>query len=76
MVIKVKDPLGPELDALRPGLILYTYLHLASNDTLTWHMMEARVYFVSKAGRNEGTILEYNRKQEVEDRRLDQLNLL
>ncbi len=76
MVIKVKEPLGPELAALRPGLILYTYLHLASNEALTWHMMEAWVYFVSKAGRNEGTILEYNRKQEVLDRRLDQLNLL
>ncbi len=42
MVIKVKEPLGPELEALRPGLILYTYLHLASNEALTRRMLDAR----------------------------------
>ncbi len=36
----------------------------------------ARGYFVSTVGRDEGTIREYIRKQEAEDRRLDQLNLL
>ena len=36
----------------------------------------ARGYFVSTVGRDEGTIREYIRKQEEEDRRLDQLNLL
>ncbi|HNY87543.1 MAG TPA: alanine dehydrogenase [Candidatus Hydrogenedentes bacterium] len=43
MVIKVKEPLGPELAALRPGLILYTYLHLASNEALTRRLLEAKV---------------------------------
>lgn len=29
MIIKVKEPLAPEIARLRPGQILYTYLHLA-----------------------------------------------
>jgi len=36
----------------------------------------ARGYFVSTVGRDEGVIREYIRRQEVEDKRLDQLNLL
>jgi len=36
----------------------------------------ARGYFVSTVGRDEAVIREYIRKQEVEDKRLDQLNLL
>jgi putative transposase len=36
----------------------------------------ARGYYVSTVGRDEATIREYIRKQEVEDRRLDQLGLL
>ena len=36
----------------------------------------ARGYFVSTVGRDEGVIREYIRKQEAEDKRLDQLNLL
>ena len=35
----------------------------------------ARGYFVSTLGRDEAVIREYIRKQEAEDRRLDQLNL-
>ena len=35
----------------------------------------ARGYFVSTLGRDEAVIREYIRKQEEEDRRLDQLNL-
>ena len=35
MIVKVKEPLGPELDMMRPGQIVYTYLHLASNEALT-----------------------------------------
>lgn len=35
----------------------------------------ARGYFVSTVGRDEVTIREYIRKQEVEDKRLDQLQL-
>lgn len=36
----------------------------------------ARGYFVSTVGRDEGVIREYIRRQEAEDKRLDQLNLL
>ena len=36
----------------------------------------ARGYFVSTVGRDEGVIRNYIQRQEVEDRRLDQLNLL
>ena len=35
----------------------------------------ARGYFVSAVGRDERTICEYIRKQEAEDRRLEQLNM-
>src|SRR5258705_5832128 len=30
LVVKVKEPQGPELARLRPGLVLFTYLHLAA----------------------------------------------
>jgi len=36
----------------------------------------ARGYFVSTVGRDEAVIRKYIQKQEIEDRRLDQLNLL
>jgi putative transposase len=36
----------------------------------------ARGYFVSTVGRDEGLIREYIREHELEDRRLEQLNLL
>ena len=35
----------------------------------------ARGYFVSTVGRDEKTVREYIKKQEAEDRRLDQLNM-
>jgi alanine dehydrogenase len=35
MVMKVKEPLASEYRHLRPGLILFTYLHLASSRWLT-----------------------------------------
>ncbi|MEA3395424.1 MAG: alanine dehydrogenase [Pseudomonadota bacterium] len=35
MIIKVKEPQAPELTMLRPGQILYTYLHLAPDAALT-----------------------------------------
>ncbi|AQX53122.1 alanine dehydrogenase [Priestia flexa] len=34
MVMKVKEPLPSEYDYFRPGLILFTYLHLAAEPTL------------------------------------------
>ena len=43
MVIKVKEPVGAELDLLRPGLVLYTYLHLAAHEDLTRVLLDKRV---------------------------------
>jgi alanine dehydrogenase len=43
MVVKVKEPLPDEYRYLRPDLLLFTYLHLAANETLTRTMVESGV---------------------------------
>ena len=43
MVMKVKEPLPQEYPFLRPGLILYTYLHLAANEELTRELVARKV---------------------------------
>ena len=43
LVLKVKEPLGPELDLLRPGQILFTYLHLAASRELTTRLVDSGV---------------------------------
>lgn len=43
LVIKVKEPLGNELKWMRPGQMLYTYLHLASNRALTEALLARRI---------------------------------
>lgn len=43
MIIKVKEPLGDELDWMREGQIVYTYLHLASNESLTRTLLKKKV---------------------------------
>lgn len=43
MVVKVKEPLEQEYDYLRDGLILFTYLHLASSRELTEALMQRGV---------------------------------
>src|SRR5579862_2984331 len=35
MILKVKEPQPPEFPLMRPGLILFTYLHLAAERRLT-----------------------------------------
>jgi len=35
LVLKVKEPIAEEYPYLRPGLLLFTYLHLAANRPLT-----------------------------------------
>jgi alanine dehydrogenase len=42
MVVKVKEPERSEYQFLRPGLILFTYLHLAPMQELTSAMLESR----------------------------------
>lgn len=41
MVMKVKEPIEPELGLLRPDLSLFTYLHLAANKALTRALVDA-----------------------------------
>jgi alanine dehydrogenase len=43
MVVKVKEPIDAEFDYMRPGQIIYTYLHLASSESLTKRLLEKRV---------------------------------
>ena len=43
MVIKVKEPLSSEFELLRPGQILFTYLHLAAEKKLTEVLAEKKV---------------------------------
>jgi alanine dehydrogenase len=43
LVLKVKEPLVPEYRFLRPGLILFTYLHLASDERLTRELIKREV---------------------------------
>ncbi len=43
MVIKVKEPMPDEFPLLRPGLVLYTYLHLAADERLTEVLLEKKV---------------------------------
>jgi len=43
LVIKVKEPQKSEYDFLRPGLTLFTYLHLAPLPELTQKLLDAKV---------------------------------
>ncbi len=43
MVVKVKEPIESEYEMLRPGVILFTYLHLAADPGLAKSLLENRV---------------------------------
>ena len=43
LVVKVKEPQKSECDYFRPGLILFTYLHLAPLPELTDRLLDAKV---------------------------------
>lgn len=47
MIIKVKEPLPQEFELLRPGQILYTYLHLAADIPLAECLLEKNVAAVA-----------------------------
>lgn len=47
MMIKVKEPLESEYQYLRENLIIYTYLHLAANRSLTLEMLKRKVVGVA-----------------------------
>lgn len=42
MVLKVKEPIAQEFQFLRPGLLLFTYLHLAAAKELTEKLVETK----------------------------------
>ena len=43
MVVKVKEPLAPERKKLRPGQVLFTYLHLAPDREQTQELLKSGV---------------------------------
>ena len=43
MIMKVKEPLGPEFDLMQAGQVLFTYLHLAADNELTMKLMNKGV---------------------------------
>jgi alanine dehydrogenase len=43
IVVKVKEPLEPEFPLMRPGQVLFTYLHLAADRELTLKLMDRRI---------------------------------
>lgn len=43
LIIKVKEPIDPEFDYMHEGQILFTYLHLAANETLTRKLMDKKI---------------------------------
>lgn len=47
MIVKVKEPLEPEFKFLREGLILYTYLHLAANEDLTYALIKSKTQSIA-----------------------------
>src|SRR5258708_2945639 len=47
LIVKVKEPQMSEYALLRPGQILFTYLHLAPNKTLTTELMKSGVIAIA-----------------------------
>jgi alanine dehydrogenase len=43
LVLKVKEPVAEEYHRLRPGLVLFTYLHLAADRPLTEELLKQQV---------------------------------
>jgi alanine dehydrogenase len=62
LVVKVKEPIAEEYERLRPGLLLFTFLHLAADRPLTEALLERRVTSVAYetvTGRGGGLPLLY-----------------
>jgi alanine dehydrogenase len=47
LIVKVKEPLAPERKKLRPGQVLFTYLHLAADPAQTADLMAAGVIAIA-----------------------------
>jgi alanine dehydrogenase len=47
LLLKVKEPIRDEYGRLRPGLVLFTYLHIAADEPLTQALVESGVVAVA-----------------------------
>ncbi len=47
MIVKVKEPIAPEYALIRPGQLLFTYFHFASDKVLTGAMVASRAVCLS-----------------------------
>jgi alanine dehydrogenase len=47
LLLKVKEPIEPEYPRLRPGLTLFTYLHIAADEALTRALVDSGVTAVA-----------------------------
>src|SRR5262245_48413800 len=47
LLLKVKEPIQPEYERLREGLILFTYLHLAADEPLTHALVDSGIAAVA-----------------------------
>jgi len=47
MIMHVKEPLAPEYDLIRPGQIVFTYLHLAANMELTQALIRSKAVCIA-----------------------------
>jgi alanine dehydrogenase len=47
LLLKVKEPIDPEYDRLREGLVLFTYLHVAADEPLTHALAESGIAAVA-----------------------------
>ncbi|HOO71721.1 MAG TPA: alanine dehydrogenase [Spirochaetota bacterium] len=43
LIVKVKEPLGPEFDLMRENQVLFTYFHLAADEALTRKLLEKKI---------------------------------
>ena len=47
LLLKVKEPIAPEYDRLREGLVLFTYLHIAADEPLTRALIDSGITAVA-----------------------------
>jgi alanine dehydrogenase len=47
LLLKVKEPIASEYPRLRPGLVLFTYLHIAADEALTRALVESGITAVA-----------------------------
>jgi alanine dehydrogenase len=47
LLLKVKEPIAPEYERLREGLVLFTYLHIAADEPLTRALVDSGIAAVA-----------------------------